>query len=657
MAKSDDRPREEFTAEAEELLDVLSADLQDLDGQADGARPELINKIFRELHTLKGLAGMFGVATVAELAHKLEDTLDRVRMGRLAVSRELINVLYDALDVLQRLAASVRDPPAAVLANAGALLGRIARIAAAPDESQKASFLDGLELDEQTRNSLTEYEEHRLKENVRGGKAIYLVEQRFEFSDFDQKLKDLSKRLSDAGEVISTLPAVDPKGTGIAFRLLYGSEADAPAVGALAPEAHVRLLKSASAPAALRRQPADEASLRSASSTVRVDISKLDDLLNVVGELQILQAQLETAGGDDDALAKVMRGLRRKLDELQSLVLGTRLVPVGQIYAKLGRTVRQIARELGKEVELVLRGEETELDKMIVEEISDPLLHLIRNAIDHGIESPKDRAAAGKPRAGNLTMLAYQQGSSVVLEISDDGRGIDPQAIRKTAIKRGLIDRGETVDATRAYELLFEPGFSTASEVSEISGRGVGLDVVRKNLADLKGSIEVRSTPGRGSTFRVTLPITLAIMQTLIVRGGGQQFAIPLSAIEETVRTRTDDIHPDGRRFIMRLRNLTLPVVRLATVFALDAHSGQNGKAFVVVARSGEKTVGIVVDELVRQQDLVIKSVGAPLKRNAAIAGVAELGEGKLILIVDAASLVERFGDRHAGVATEPIRG
>src|SRR5213075_3001440 len=381
-----------------------------------------------------------------------------------------------------------------------------------------------LTLDEQTRKSLTEYEEHRLRENVRAGKHILSVEVRFDFADFDEKLRAVTATLSEAGEVISTLPAMDESGgNGIAFRLLYGSTLNDVAVSALAPDGRVSSLRKATSPAERgtpdvtlpAEAPEEDLSLRSLSQTVRVDIAKLDHVMNIVGELIVEKTLLDSlthaveqqqARLTMQELTKIARNLDRKLNELQKSVIETRMVPVGQIYSKLSRTVRKVARELNKEIELVLRGEDTELDKMMVEELTDPLMHIIRNALDHGIESADERRAAGKPATGRVTLNAYQQGNSVVLDVIDDGRGIDPEKIRKVAAKRGLIGDKEMIDVVRAHELIFTPGFSTASAVSEISGRGVGLDVVKKNLQELKGTIDVVSTIGEGTTFRIMLP-------------------------------------------------------------------------------------------------------------------------------------------------------
>ena len=666
MAKEDDRARDEFTGEAEELLDTLSRDLVDFESQGKDVRPELVNKIFREIHSLKGLAGMLGFGEISELSHNLEDMLDRLRMGKIEITRDLIDLLYDAVDSLNRLVIAINDPSLGSLVDITALTRRIHQVVSAqPQQAQGDAFRE-LTLDEQTRKSLTEYEEHRLLENVRAGKHIISVEVTFDFADFDEKLRVLTAGLSDAGEVISTLPAIDSSGgAGIAFRLLYGSALNDAAVAALAPEAKITSLRKAATPAVVgpadvsmaTEGPAEEdLSLRSMSQTVRVDIGKLDHVMNIVGELIIEKTQLETLTRTPEVqqsrllaheLTKLSRNLDRKLSELQKSVIETRMVPVGQIYAKLSRTVRKVARELSKEIELVLRGEDTELDKMMVEELTDPLMHIIRNALDHGIEPPDERRAAGKNPTGRITLNAYQQGNSVVIDVIDDGRGIDPERIRAVAVKRGLVAEKEAVDPQRAQELIFTPGFSTAAAVSEISGRGVGLDVVKKNIQDLKGTIDIITMVGQGTTFRIMLPITLAIIQALVVRAAGEQFAIPLTSVEESLRIYSRDIRTVERREVFTLRNFTLPLLRLSDAFHLDGRAETpDTKWFVVVTRSGEKIAGILVDSLVRQQEVVIKSIGERLKTTPGIAGATEVGEGEIVLVVDVGSLIDRFGGR-----------
>jgi len=671
MAREDDRAKEEFTGEAEELLDTLSRDLVDFEAQGTSVRPELVNKIFREVHSLKGLAGMLGFVEISELSHNLEDMLDRLRMGKIAITKDLIDLLYDSVDSLNRLVIAINDPSLSGLVDITALARRIHQIITnQPAQKHEDPFTE-LTLDEQTKKSLTEYEEHRLLENVRAGKYILALEVTFDFTDFDERLRALTSSLADAGEVISTLPAIPADGvSGIAFRLLYGSTLNDAAVAALAPDAKVSSLRKTAAPAIARTEGTtaapvvepvapveEEMSLRSLSQTVRVDIAKLDHVMNIVGELIIEKTQLESltralstqqARMASHELGKISRNLDRKLNELQKSVIEIRMVPVGQIYSKISRTVRKLARELNKEIELVLRGEDTELDKMMVEELTDPLMHIIRNALDHGIESAEERRAAGKNPVGKVTLTAYQQGNSVVLDVKDDGRGIDPELIRNVAAARGLIGEKESIDQQRAYELMFTPGFSTASAVSEISGRGVGLDVVKKNILDLKGTIDVVSKVGEGTTFRVSLPITLAIIQALIVEAGGEKFAIPLTSVEESLRIYSRDIRTVERREVFTLRDFTLPLLRLSDAFSMpdDHDHGPDTKWFVVVTRAGEKVAGILVNSLVRQQEVVIKSIGERLKTIPGIAGATEIGESEIVLVVDVGSLIDRFGGR-----------
>lgn len=659
MTKDDDRARQEFTSEAEELLDALSLDLASFEAQGKDVRPELINKLFREVHSLKGLAGMLGFAEISELSHNLEDMLDRLRMGRIGISKELIDLLYDSVDSLNRLVIAVHDPQVEGKVDLPRLVSRIHQIVSQQPQKGVASLLSDVDLDEQTLKSLTEYEEHRLREHVGSRNEVLAISVTFDFSDFDEKLRALAARLSDAGEIISTLPAMDASGgSGISFRLLFGTRLNLDEIAGLSgAEARVvSIRRTATAqPIQLTESGSEgDLSIRSLSQTVRVDISRLDHVMNIVGELIIEKTHLELLTRSwktqqsrltSQELAGIARNFDRRLNALQKSVIEMRMVPVGQIYSKVSRAVRKVARDVSKEIELVLKGAETELDKMMVEELTDPLMHIIRNAIDHGIEPAPARAAAGKPPAGVITLSAYQKGNSVVIDISDDGRGIDPERIRQAAIRKGIIEADEQLDRTKAMDLLFTPGFSTAESVSEISGRGVGLDVVRKNIQELKGSIEVISEKGEGTTFRIVLPITLAILQALIVRASGETFAIPLTSVEESLRIRPNEISTVERKEVYFLRDFTLPLLRLADAFGLeDQEQTAADKSFVVVTRSGDRLVGLVVDALVRQQEIVIKSIGERLKTIPGVAGATEIGENEIILVVDVGSLIDGFG-------------
>ena len=673
MVKEDDRVKEEFTSEAEELLDALSRDLSDFETQGKNVRPEVINKIFREVHSLKGLAGMLGFAQISDLSHNLEDMLDRLRMGKVEVTRELIDLLYDAVDGLNRLVIAIHDPSIEGLVDVPRLTSRIHQVTAAKMVELEENLLDRLDIDEQTRKSLTEYEEHRLRENLKAERSVFAIEVTFDFNEFDEKLRSLTNGLNDSGEVVSTLPAIDSSGgTGISFRLLFGTELDQASLQQKAGgEARVRLLHgnspqtSPTPPRPEEPEPGEllaesvleeDFSLRSMSRTVRVDIGKLDHVMNIVGELLIEKNHLDSVtrmmkGGDlrlvGHELVKLSRNFDRRLNELQKSVIETRMVPIGQIYSKLSRTARKIARERGKEIDLILRGEDTELDKAMVEQLTDPLMHIIRNAIDHGVETPEQRRAAGKASSARVVLNSYQKGNSVVVDISDDGHGIDPERVRQVALQKGLIGPKDVVDSARAFELLFTPGFSTAAAVSEISGRGVGLDVVRRNIQDLKGAIDIISEPGQGTTFRIMLPITLAIIQALIVRAGNENFAIPLTSVEESLRIYGRDIKTVERREVFTLRDFALPLLRLSDAFKTKEErdtSSPDSKWFVVVTRSGERMVGLLVDALVRQQEIVIKSIGERLKAIPGIAGATEIGENEIILVVDVGTLIDQYG-------------
>ncbi len=674
--RDDDRTKQEFISEAEELLDELGRDLRAFDAAGGNVRPEVVNKIFRGVHSLKGLAGMLGFSAISELSHALEDLLDRLRLGKISIDAALTDLLFDCVEGLGKQIAAVSIGGEYEF-DATSLLKRISDAVTKKQESVEKDPFSQIRLDEQTLRSLTEYEEHRLRDNIRKGKEVLAISVAYDFATFDRDLRSLTEKLTETGEVVSTLPSMDGGGANaIAFRLLYGTDLAAEAVRALVPDgAQVTDLRAAAkeapAPAATPSSAArvespeapataapqkpiereeGEASLRSLSQTVRVDIGKLDRVMNIVGELILEKSNLEAlarrleaeAGSRRGEVRKMIRNFDRKLDDLQKSVIDVRMVPVGQIYTKLSRAVRKIAKESGKEIALDLRGEETELDKAMVEELTDPLLHIIRNAIDHGIESPEKRVAAGKAPEGKIVVSAYQRGNAVVIDVRDDGRGIDPEKIVQLARKKGIVGPDETVAPERAFDIIFMAGFSSADKVSEISGRGVGLDVVRKNLASLKGSVRVSSVIGEGTIFEVELPITLAIIQALVVQCAGQIYAIPLTSVTESLRIRATEIQTVETREVFYLRDFTLPLVRLDRIFDLP-RDGDPEKMFVVVARIAEKSVGIVVDALIRQREIVIKSIGDRLKNLPGIAGATELGENELVLVVDVASLIERY--------------
>jgi two-component system chemotaxis sensor kinase CheA len=394
-------------------------------------------------------------------------------------------------------------------------------------------------------------------------------------------------------------------------------------------------------------------SLRSVSQTVRVDIRKLDHLMNVIGELALARAGIVEVleelrqRRETSELARVLhresRTLERKLNELQTGILEVRMVPLGQVFDKLSRVVRKISRETGKEIRLAISGADTELDKLIVEELSDPLMHIIRNSIDHGIESPDLRRRAGKPEGGTISLSASQKGNHVVIEIADDGAGFDEERILETALRRRLVDTHAAAEMSRRelLNLVFLPGFSTRDHATELSGRGVGMDVVKTNIAKLSGIIDLASTRGKGTIISITLPITLAIIQALVIRAAGRTYAVPLNSVLESLTVEPGEVQTLSGREVLTLRGQTLTLVRVEDALGLQRNEPPPERAYVVVVGLAQHRLGLVVDELVGQQDIVIKSLGRALSGLRGIAGATELGGQQIVLVLDVAALVE----------------
>jgi len=392
-------------------------------------------------------------------------------------------------------------------------------------------------------------------------------------------------------------------------------------------------------------------SLRSISETVRVDIRKLDELMNLVGELVIQRSAVESVARKLMAepgtarigaeLGKIYQGLDRKLRELQAGVLEVRMVPLRQVFEKLSRIARRLRRDLGKEVRLELNGADTELDKLIVEQLVDPLMHVVRNAFDHAIETPEERAAAGKDPEGCIRLDAYQRGNHVVIEVADDGRGIDPEQVRIRARELGLISPDQHVSDREAFDLVFSAGFSTRTEVTSTSGRGVGMDVVKANLTTFGGIVDLDSTIGRGTKITMTLPTTLAIIQALIVGAGDQTYAIPLTSVLETLVVEPSEIQKSDGRELLNLRGDALPLRRLTQEFRLEARPTDAAKEFVVVLGLGGSRLGLVVDRLLGQEDAVIKPIQGPITDVPGIAGATELGDQNAVLVLDVTTFVE----------------
>jgi len=679
---------QEFLSEAQEIVEQFNRDLLALDEQrAAGAfDPEVINDAFRAVHSLKGLSGLFGVTRMSNLSHNLENLLDSLRLGRVELQPATLDLLFEAVSLFNRI---VGETAAGASGDDGAnlvedLIARLDRVALRKEAPAEASPWGGWELDASLLSVLTEYEEHRLRENIKNGRSLYRIHAAFDLMTIDKGLDELKGKLKPVGEVITYLPSAEAANDQqIELDVILGAQADLRAVqeAVVGTGAVVALLPKRNQPSAVsaplsapvvaaptaaakpaatqssdkRDREEDELTLKSVSQTVRVDIRKLDNLMNIVGELGIARAGLQQILDKvkvDRAQTRLarelhheLRSLSRRLDELQAGILEVRMVPLGQVFDKLSRVVRKISRDAGKEIRLSIAGADTELDKLIVEELSDPLMHVMRNCIDHGIERPEVRKASGKPEAGTITIRAEQRGNHVVIQIEDDGQGLDEQKLLKKAVERGAIGANEARELSRrdVQNLMFLPGVSTKDVADHMSGRGVGMDVVKTNIARLSGIIDVESEEGLGTRLTLTLPITLAIIQALIIRAAGRTFAVPLNSVLESLRVTQAEVRTIERREVMSLRGQTLPLARLEKLFRLERSDleGVPPKQYVVVVGLAQHRIGLLVDELHGQEDIVIKSLGRALSDVPGIAGATELGGKKTVLVLDVAQIVE----------------
>lgn len=680
MAELSDKAREEFFSEAQEIIETLSRNLLSLDStiKAGISDPSLINEAFRAVHTLKGLAGLFGAARLGALSHRLEDVLDDLRLGRINLGQDVLDVLFGAVEAYTRILQAEKSNSDEELDVDQQLFHELERIGAGA--TQRESPVADYELDPGLLAVLTEYEEHRLRANIDLQMQLYRLRVQFDLSTIDKVLEEMKERAKRHGEIITYLPTGEATSADtIELDLLMASRDDlATLIGSLGGDNVVieeiprRARRSHPAtqpprrPTALGRadslgmQPELErvgleqaASLRSLTQTVRVDIRKLDHLMNIVGELAIVRSAFgrvaEKLRGEGQRklaaeLQRLHRNFDRRLGEMQDGILEVRMVPLGQVFDRLARVVRQISRDVGKEIRLVITGAETEIDKLIVEELSDPLMHMIRNAIDHGIEAGQGRVEVGKPLAGTIALNAFQKGNHVMIEVEDDGRGIDLSRLTEKAISLGKLTRSEAEEMSRdeMLALIFLPGLSTRESVDDVSGRGVGMDIVKTNISKLGGVIDVHSETGIGTKMTITLPITLAIVSALLIQAGQHTLAIPLSSVSEAIAFDESAVRLVDGREVITLRGQTLPLCRLDRLMALESSpDSATRRRFVVVAALGQRRLGLVVDFLYGQEDIVIKPLGKSLSGVRGFAGATELGDQRVGLVLDAAGLIE----------------
>ncbi len=610
-----------FRDESEELLQQIDADLLRLEEfvQSGVAEPEIINSLFRALHTIKGSAGMLGFTDAQNLGHKLENLCDLLRKDRMPLSEGSVDILFAGRDFLTDLVESaVNDTPAPH--GLDDYIGRLDQFAGIYEETSQV--IEG------KTGEVLEFE-------AASGQSGVSEDQLAAFE------AEIERLLAEAGGVPAVVasPAI-------------ASEAAADVVPVVAEAA------TTSAPAKKDGEKKD-VSKRAAGQTIRVDIERLDTLLNLVGELVInrtrisdIASTLERLMNDKEIaapaalvspLAKELANsaamLARTSNEIQESIMKVRMVPIGQVFDRFPRLVRDVAKARGKEVQLEVSGSETDLDKTIVDEVGEPLMHLLRNCVDHGIEAPDVREARGKKRAGTISLNAFHEGNQIIIEVSDDGNGIDLDRVRARGLAQGLIAADDKLTDRELVELIFTPGFSTAETVSDVSGRGVGMDVVKKNITRLKGVFDVDTIAGGGTKFTIKLPLTLAIIQALLVRVVDELYAIPLDSVVESQRVEMPDVRTVHGNEVITLRGQVVPLLRVADFFELGGRRDPEKVMIVIVGLQGRQ-VGLVVDGFQGEQEIVIKPLSVVVGRIPGISGATILGNGSISLIIDVHSLV-----------------
>jgi two-component system chemotaxis sensor kinase CheA len=647
--------KKEFIAEAEDLLfESQQMILEIQDTYQTALNPDTVNAFFRSMHTLKGLSGLFGSQGITNLSHALESLLDDIRLGKIEVTDNVINFLFKNLDILRSAVDATKEDKEQDLTEH---INEITSFRSSIKESARGPDIKVL-IDDSIIKVLSEYEEHRLKTNIKDGKSIYLLKAIFELSTFDTSLEEITKTIKSKGELISTLPTSAKVTNGsIGFNLMFASgdhlnELKGKIEGDI--EVLVQSKQTGSQP-----QKKQERSIKSATTTVRVDIDKLDRILNTIGELTLAKDAVKRIGSEMSEVHryspfisdvhKISQTFERRLAELQDEVLAIRMVPIGQIFSRLAQVIRRYSREIEKGIDLSLYGEDTELDKSLAEEIVDPLMHLVRNSIDHGLETVEERKTKGKKEHGRIVLKAFQRGSHVVIEVIDDGKGIDVEKVRKKAIEKGLLEPDANLEEREIIDFIFAPGFSTKEVASEISGRGVGLDVVKEKLSMLGGFTEVYTKKDEGTTFTLTLPITLAIIKALIVKVGKEKFALPLTAISETILIEHKDIQTIEHKDVYYIRGEMLPIMNVGKIFNLE--TAQSDRSFAVIVGLGMRKLGLLVDEILGQPEIVIKSLGEYFKGVSGFAGAAEIGKHEVILVLDVESLIEKSLIKQEGMS------
>ncbi|HRF57638.1 MAG TPA: chemotaxis protein CheA, partial [Campylobacterales bacterium] len=581
---------QDFLIEAFEMIEQLDKDLVELEQRPDDL--DLLNRIFRVAHTIKGSSSFLNFDVLTKLTHHMEDVLNKARHGELKITPEIMDIVLASIDQMKALLVSIRDTGSDATSGIN-IKPTVARLDAA--SSGKAIESATVENIPQTTNVVGETHDEKEEPDYANMSAEEvekeierLLKQRQEEDEKRREAKKANSKLKSEPKA----PIKEPKESAI--EPVFAKEQEPPKPALVEPQAPKQAPTQVSTPKTTQpvAAAADQAAATAVEQTIRVDVNRLDHLMNLIGELVLGKNRLikiysdveERYEGEQflEELNQVVSSVSTVTTDLQIAVMKTRMLPIGRVFNKFPRMMRDLSRELNKKIELVIKGEETELDKSIVEEIGDPLVHIIRNSADHGIEMPDVRVGAGKPESGTVELKAYHEGNSIIIEIVDDGKGLDPIMIKGKAVEKGLISEKEadTMSDKEAYNLIFKPGFSTVSKITNVSGRGVGMDVVKTNIEKLNGIIEIDSMVGKGTTIKLKIPLTLAIIQALLVGVQEEFFAIPLSSVLETVRITQDDIFLVEGKSVLRLRSEVLSLVRLSDIFDIEATMEENANLY-----------------------------------------------------------------------------
>ncbi|MGL2584434.1 chemotaxis histidine kinase/response regulator CheAY2 [Helicobacter pylori] len=660
---------EDFLIEAFEMNEQLDQDLVELEHNPEDL--DLLNRIFRVAHTIKGSSSFLNLNILTHLTHNMEDVLNRARKGEIKITPDIMDVVLRSIDLMKTLLVTIRDT------GSDTNNGKENEIEEVVKKLQAITSqnLEGAKETSGTKEAPEkEVKKENKKENQTETKAPTTENPTSDNPLADEP--DLDYANMSAEEVEAEIERLlNKRQEADKERRAQKKQEDqakpkqevAPAKETPktetpkteTPKTETPKTETPKAPKTETKAKAkadteeNKAPSIGVEQTVRVDVRRLDHLMNLIGELVLGKNRLiriysdveERYDGEKflEELNQVVSSISAVTTDLQLAVMKTRMQPVGKVFNKFPRMVRDLSRELGKSIELIIEGEETELDKSIVEEIGDPLIHIIRNSCDHGIEPLEERRRLNKPETGKVQLSAYNEGNHIVIKISDDGKGLDPVMLKEKAIEKGVISErdAESMSDREAFNLIFKPGFSTAKVVSNVSGRGVGMDVVKTNIEKLNGIIEIDSEVGVGTTQKLKIPLTLAIIQALLVGVQEEYYAIPLSSVLETVRISQDEIYTVDGKSVLRLRDEVLSLVRLSDIFKVDAILESNSDVYVVIIGLADQKIGVIVDYLIGQEEVVIKSLGYYLKNTRGIAGATVRGDGKITLIVDVGAMMD----------------